>query len=167
MRPNLGSFGNIIMHQNFKKKTFVTPSWQPHELVMSKIKSMPNVRLATWADTATMAEVAAAAFDKNDLCGRFMHPYRHQFPNDFITFWRRDIRNHFFDPDVSFLVSTIEDGSIVGTAKWKRQGKGTQKLTRGWVTCKVFSSFLILLCSQSGWCISMQKPSNSISCPVI
>lgn len=141
------------MHQNFKK-TLIAPSRQPYESIMFNNKSVPNVRLATWADTATMAEVAAAAFDKNDLCGRFMHPYRHQFPADFITFWRRDIRNHFFDPDVSFLVSTIEDGSIVGTAKWKRQGKGAQKLTRGWVACEILSSFLIL-------------PSNSISCPVL
>lgn len=131
---------------------------------MSNDKSIPNVRLATWADTAAMAEVAAAAFDKNDLCGRFMHPHRHQFPDDFITFWRRDIRNHFFDPDVSFLVSTIEDGRIVGTAKWKRQGKGPQKLTREWVACEVLSSFLTLFRSQPGMCISMQKPSNSISC---
>ncbi len=130
------------------------PSRQPYESIMFNNKSVPNVRLATWADTATMAEVAAAAFDKNDLCGRFMHPYRHQFPADFITFWRRDIRNHFFDPDVSFLVSTIEDGSIVGTAKWKRQGKGAQKLTRGWVACEILSNFLIL-------------PSNSISCPAL
>lgn len=104
--------------------------------------TLPNIRLATWADTATMAKVAAAAFDKNDLCGRFMHPHRHQFPDDFITFWRRDIRNHFFDPDVWFLVSTIEDGSIVGTAKWKRQGKAAQKLTRSWGACEVFSSFI-------------------------
>lgn len=96
------------------------------------------VRLATWADTARMAEVAADAFDKNDLCGRFMHPYRHQFPDDYITFWRRDIRNHLFDPDVTFLVSTIEDGSIVGTAKWKRQGKAAQKLTRSWSACEAF-----------------------------
>lgn len=153
------------MHQNFKK-ILITPSRQPHESMMSNNKSVPNVRLATWADTATMAEVAAAAFDKNDLCGRFMHPYRHQFPFDFITFWRRDIRNHFFDPDVSFLVSTIEDGSIVGTAKWKRQGKGAQKL-RGWFACEVFFSYLVLLCSQPDMCISMRKPSNSIFCPVL
>lgn len=154
------------MHQTLKKPLLLHRGNRTNQM-MSNNKSVPNVRLATWADTATMAEVAAAAFDKNDLCGRFMHPYRHQFPLDFITFWRRDIRNHFFDPDVSFLVSTIEDGSIVGTAKWKRQGKGAQKLTRGWVACEVFSAYLVLLCSQPDMCISMQKPSNSISCPVL
>lgn len=138
---------------------------------MSNNKSVPNVHLATWADTAKMAEVAAAAFDNNDLCGRFMHPYRHQFPADFITFWRRDIRNHFFDPDVSFLVSTIEDGSVVGTAKWKRHGKGAQKLTRGWLACELFFLLpcLALLCSQPDICVFLcKKPSNySMPCPVL
>lgn len=123
---------------------------------------LPNVRLATWADTERMAEVAAAAFDKNDLCGRFMHPYRHQFPDDYVTFWRRDIRNHFFDPDVTFLVSTIEDGSVVGTAKWKRKGKAAQKLTRSWGACEVFSSFLVMLSVANQACLFLlQKSSNS------
>lgn len=130
---------------------------------MSNNKNIvPNVRLATWADTARMAEVAADAFDKNDLCGRFMHPYRHLFPDDYITFWRRDIRNHLFDPDVTFLVSTIEDGSIVGTAKWKRQGKAAQKLTRSWGACEAFSSFLVWLSVTTHACvIILQKSSNS------
>lgn len=48
---------------------------------MSNIKTIvPNVRLAIWLDTTRMAQVAADAFDKNHLCGRFMQPYRHQFP---------------------------------------------------------------------------------------
>lgn len=112
-----------------------------------------------------MAEVAAAAFDKNDLCGRFMHPYRHQFPDDFITYWRRDIRNHFFDPDVRFLVSTSQDGRVVGTAKWKRQGEGTQKLTRSWGNCEVFPLFHLALYPLGVY--FMQSPSNSISCLVL
>lgn len=46
----------------------------------------------------------------------------------------------FFDPDVSFLGSTIADGSIVGTATWRRQGKGAQELTSWWIACEVVPS---------------------------
>lgn len=97
-----------------------------------------------------MAEVAAKAFDQNDLSGRYMHPYRHQFPNDFVTFWRQEIRAHFFQPAVCLLVTTstapakaetsedgdgdsgrggggedggdMKEGCVVGLALWKRQG---------------------------------------------
>lgn len=109
----------------------------------------PKVRLAKWSDTARMAEIAAEAFDQNDLCGRFMHPHRHQFPADYITFWRQEIRSHLFEPDVYFLVSTVpaevgadkEGGNVddekaavlvVGVAKWKRQGK-TKSPFSSWI----------------------------------
>ena len=99
----------------------------------------PSCRLAEWSDTAAMAELAARAFDENDLCGRFMHPYRHKFPDDFVTFWRRDIRNHFFEPNAYFIVTTVDDletggSKIVSAAKWKRQGRNAPKSTHSWVS---------------------------------
>lgn len=81
-----------------------------------------SCRLAQWGDTAAMAEVAAKGFDQNDLCGCFMHPKRHKYPDDFVTFWRRNIRVHFFVPNVYFLDTTVDDihtgnSKVVGTAK--------------------------------------------------
>lgn len=111
----------------------------PISMQPSPIMTNTSCRLAEWSDTAVMAELAAKAFDQNDLCGRYMHPERHKFPDDFVTFWRRDIRNHFFDPNVYFIVSTVvESGTgnskVVGAAKWKRQGKNAPKSTRSWAT---------------------------------
>lgn len=98
-----------------------------------------SCRLAEWNDTAVIAELAAKAFDHNDLCGRYMHPERHKFPDDFVTFWRRDIRNHFFEPNVYFIVSTVDDSetgssTVVGAAKWKRQGRNAPESTQSWAT---------------------------------
>lgn len=105
----------------------------------------PACRLAQWGDTAVMAEVIAKAFDQNDLCGRYMHPYRHEFPDDFVTFWRRDIRDHLLEPNSYFLVITVDEvntgtSKVVGAAKWKRQGKTAPKSTQSWFTC-VFCGF--------------------------
>lgn len=60
-----------------------------------------------------MAEIAAQAFDQNDLCGRYMHPHRHEFPDDYIRFFRQEIRSEFFKPGVWFLVTTV----VVGKEK--------------------------------------------------
>ena len=98
---------------------------------------IPTCRLAQWGDTAAMAEIAAKAFDDNDLCGRYMHPHRHEFWSDYVTFWRRDIRNHLLEPNVYYIVSTVDDAGsekVVGTAKWKRQGKQAPASTQSWIT---------------------------------
>lgn len=57
-----------------------------------------------------MAEVAAEAFVDNDLCGRYMHPRRYEFPDDYINFFRQEFRSSFFEPGVWFLVTTAVVG---------------------------------------------------------
>lgn len=99
----------------------------------------PSCRLAEWNDTAVMAELSAKAFYDNDLSGPYMHPERDKFPDDFITYWRRGIRNAFFEPNAFLIVTTVEDpetrsSKVVGAAKWKRQGKNAPKSTQSWIT---------------------------------
>lgn len=99
--------------------------------------SKPACRLAQWSDIDAMAELAAKAFDENDLCGRYMHPDRHQFWPDFVMFWRRDIREHLLESNVYYIVSTTnetEPEKVVGAAKWKRQGKKAPASTQSWIT---------------------------------
>ena len=115
--------------------TLPFPETFPNDLIMTR----SSCRLAEWNDTAAMAELAAKAFDQNDLCGRYMHPERHKFPEDFVTFWRRDIRNHFFEPNVYYVVSTVDEpenrsSKVVGAAKWKRQGRNAPESTQSWAT---------------------------------
>lgn len=47
-----------------------------------------------------------------------MHPHRHEFPDDYVRFFRQEIRSHFFEPGVWFLVTTAvvgeEDEVAVG-----------------------------------------------------
>lgn len=92
----------------------------------------PVCRLAQWSDATAMADLAARAFDNNDLCGRYMHPKRHEYWDDFVTFWRRDIHEHFLEPNVNYVVSIVDE-RVVGAAKWKRQGKGVV-MTQSWMT---------------------------------
>jgi hypothetical protein len=41
-----------------------------------------SIREATLADVPTMAEVTAAGFLEDEVCGKFIHPHRKQFPED-------------------------------------------------------------------------------------
>lgn len=78
--------------------------------------SAVQCRLAIWSDINAMAEIAAQAFDQNDLCGRYMHPHRHEFPDDYIRFFRQETRSSFFEPGVWFLVTTaiVDEGEEIG-----------------------------------------------------
>lgn len=83
-------------------------------------------RLATWSDINAMAKIAAQAFDQNDLCGRYMHPHRHEFPADYVRFWRQEIRSCFFEPGVWFLVTTAAIGEGEGEGEELKR-KGTKE----------------------------------------
>jgi hypothetical protein len=89
------------------------------------------IRKARRGDLRAMAEVTAAAFLKEELFGELMHPYRHEYPEDFIQFFERRIWVHWFQYQRTILVS--EDpvsGKVVGVADWERQGKNALTTTK-------------------------------------
>ena len=89
---------------------------------MSKI-----IREATLADVPQMAEVFAAGFIDDDVFGRFMHPKRHEYPEDWLRYWTKEIRTHVVDPSGLTYVRTDAEGLVKGCCVMTRLGEGGQK----------------------------------------
>lgn len=77
-----------------------------------------------------MAEVSAAAFMNEELHGELMHPYRKEYPEDFILFFERKLLSHWYDPKHHFLVGLDKlSGKVIAVAMWERQGASTDSFT--------------------------------------
>lgn len=90
---------------------------------------MPNmavekVRLATLADIPQMAEVFAAGFIDDDVFGRYMHPKRREYPNDWLRHWNKDLRNHLLNPAAKCYVRVDDQGKVKGCVMMVRIGQG-------------------------------------------
>lgn len=86
------------------------------------------IRIATSADHASMARVAAKAFTNDSLFGDFLHPYRHAHPEDYICSWERMLWVKTLEPAREYLVSVDEEtGEIAAWAGWVRLGPGAAK----------------------------------------
>ena len=83
-----------------------------------------KVRQAALADIPQMAEVFAGGFIDDDVFGRFMHPKRHEYPEDWFRHWNWDLRNHLIDPAALCFVHEDDHGSVKGCCMMKRLGKG-------------------------------------------
>jgi hypothetical protein len=79
------------------------------------------IRQANYSDLRPAAEVAAAAFLEDELFGELMHPYRHQYPEDFIHAWQQDFRAKWLQRAYVFLVAVDDNGKVVGLATWERE----------------------------------------------
>jgi GNAT superfamily N-acetyltransferase len=91
------------------------------------------IRFATPQDEPAIAALCAVAFFEEGLFGEYIHPYRHQYPDDSKIFWHLRTRKAFQDPRKLIIVATVtENGAekIVAQATWQRQGDdaGAQKL---------------------------------------
>ena len=83
------------------------------------------VRLATYRDLHTIAEVLAAAFDGEDLNSYFF-PYRKEYPADYIKAWYQVVLEKWWDYSVVWFVSYKEgEHTITGCAQWERAGEGS------------------------------------------
>ena len=68
------------------------------------------------------------AFWYDELLGTLMHPFRDQFPDDFVDYFRRRFRKHVDDSSHHVLVSTMYNDTgaeiITGHADWIRHRGG-------------------------------------------
>ena len=85
------------------------------------------VRLAVWSDLPRAAAVLAAAFQDDDIFGRFIHPHRQEFPADMYLYWLRFLREAYVTKPGEFLVVSYSvdaksgrEGDITGVAHWIR-----------------------------------------------
>jgi hypothetical protein len=85
------------------------------------------VRNATASDLNAIANILAKAFWDEDATGRFMHPHRESYPQDFEEWWRRRVRVHWWDYRFQILVSTTDKGEVTGVAEWVAHGTSAEK----------------------------------------
>jgi GNAT superfamily N-acetyltransferase len=89
----------------------------------------PNgVRLATLKDIPQMAKVFADGFIDNDVFGRFMHPKRHDYPDDWLQYWNRDLTTHLLNPAARCYVRVDDKGQVGGCMMMARIGQGSHAL---------------------------------------
>ncbi|EAS35713.3 uncharacterized protein CIMG_01067 [Coccidioides immitis RS] len=95
------------------------------------------IRLARYSDTPTIGSIFAAGFYDEEVVGVILHPYRDQFPQDFVAHWYHRCRERFWDHSMVYLVSYETDPAsgkevLTGAAEWKRQGLGWEKVWGLW-----------------------------------
>ncbi|WEW58034.1 hypothetical protein PRK78_003501 [Emydomyces testavorans] len=95
------------------------------------------IRIARYADFSTIPSIFAIGFHDEEVFGPFLHPYREQFPQDYLTHWHRQCRQKFWDYSKVFLVSyETEQGTgreiLTGVAEWQRDGSGWEKVWGLW-----------------------------------
>lgn len=93
-----------------------------------------KIRQAALADIPQMADVFAAGFIDDDVFGRFMHPKRREYPQDWLRYWTWDLRKHFADPAALCFVHLDEAETVKGCCMMRRMGKGgdTIAATESW-----------------------------------
>jgi GNAT superfamily N-acetyltransferase len=88
-----------------------------------------TVRLATLDDVPQMAEVFALGFIDDDVFGRFQHPHRHEYPDDWRRYWERDMRRLIMQPSARPHVRVNASGVVKGCVMLQRIGpRGTSAL---------------------------------------
>lgn len=95
------------------------------------------IRLARSEDFFLIPSIFAAGFYDEEVVGVLLHPYREQYPQDYVAAWRRGCREKYWDVSTVFLVSYEVDQTsgkevITGAAEWQRQGLGWEKVWGLW-----------------------------------
>ena len=120
------------------------------------------LRLAGVNDLAAISAICAASFWDEEVVGGTMHPYRHEYPQDYADFWRRRVWEKYWDYGHKMVVFYLDGegdakaGEVVGVADWERRGVGWEQVwavTGWWDPSKFFASLLSLnyLCLHCGW----------------
>ena len=88
------------------------------------------IRKARLADVTEMADVFATGFIDDDVFGRFMHPKRREFPEDWLRYWQREIRSTIIDPAGLCFVGVDEGGVVRACCLMKKLGNASQRLAK-------------------------------------
>ena len=106
------------------------------------------IRKAMRSDVRAMAETAAAAFMDEELFGELMHPYRKEYPEDFVRYWEGKFASHWHDPKHHFLVGLDgKTGKVVAVADWDRQGlSGAASTWSDYLDLSQYLRSLVLIC---------------------
>lgn len=98
------------------------------------------IRLAQLSDLDAIARILADGFYDEEVLGQLLHPYRQQYPDDFVRYWKWSCRKRYWDYArvlvVSFVEEVDEDGRkreiLTGVAAWNRMGLGWMKVWGLW-----------------------------------
>ena len=90
--------------------------------------SRNTIRRATLTDVPQLAEVFAAGFMDDDVFGRFMHPKRKEFPEDWLRWWNKEISKHIIDPAGLSFVGVDSQGTVKACCLMKKLGNASQRI---------------------------------------
>ncbi|MCJ1402732.1 hypothetical protein MMC11_005953 [Xylographa trunciseda] len=95
------------------------------------------IRVARHSDLFTISSIFAAGFYDEEVVGDLMHPYRSQYPQDYLAYWRRKCWERWWDYSRVFMVSFEQDGNggkevLTGVADWQRVGSGWERVWGLW-----------------------------------
>ena len=93
------------------------------------------VREASLEDLPRMTDLAARAFMDDETFGDFMHPHRHEFPEDWTASWEKEMQSKLADHTTMNFVCIDDDdaaspGRIVGLSIVTRLGDGAAKISQ-------------------------------------
>jgi len=63
------------------------------------------LRQARLSDLGIITSITAAAFHDEEVVGPVLHPHRQQYPEDYLAFWTRKIREQYWDYGTMFMIS--------------------------------------------------------------
>ncbi|KAM5497979.1 hypothetical protein McanMca71_006604 [Microsporum canis] len=109
------------------------------------------IRLARYSDLEAISSALAEGFHEEEVMGPLLHPYRQEYPVDYLNYWRRKCLEKWWNYSYVFIVSFIEqdqkpdereDGRpddrsddkssvrevITGVAQWHRMGPGWEAI---------------------------------------
>lgn len=113
------------------------------------------IREATLADVPAMAEVTAAGFLEDDVFGKFIHPHRKQFPEDWNRFWQKEIRIHLMRATSrSYVCIESASGRVAAICLMNRLGKdASQSVDTETLESKIQKAGAVLLnpWDEEGW----------------
>ena len=88
-----------------------------------------GVREATLDDVPQIADVFASGFIDDELFGDLIHPRRREYYDDYLSWWKHEIRTHLFEPAVLMYVRADESNVVRACCVLRRLGKGAEART--------------------------------------
>ena len=94
------------------------------------------LRLAQAREIPIIATIYAAAFWNEHVMGRLMHPYRGDYPDDYLRYWMQRVTEWYWDYSHQLVVTYNSNPSavresqatITGVADWIRYGDNWENI---------------------------------------